>query len=95
MNTPMNSKFQVQPAAGEWRASGSAGVPPAVPRILRGTPDVCLRANLSRRPGVFREARNTAGGTPALPDARRPIFRPVIFARYCQNLECERKGAAR
>src|SRR6266446_5012715 len=31
--------------------------------------------------GVFCEPRNTAGGTPTLPETRRPGFRPVIFPR--------------
>ena len=31
-----------------------------------------MRSEHQRRPGVFRGMRNTAGGTPTLPDARRP-----------------------
>ena len=34
--------------------------------------DVSLSMSLFLRPGVFRGARNTAGGTPALPEAHRP-----------------------
>jgi protein SCO1/2 len=55
------------------RASGRVGVLPAVPRILRGTRRTSIRVLTAWGcPDVFRRMRNTAGGTPTRPDARRP-----------------------
>ena len=73
-----------------WRASGSAGVPPAGPRVSRGPPDVALRSFVE---GVVRfgvlstfdgsgETPEPAGGTPALPKTRRPALSLSILARW-------------
>ena len=55
---------------------------PAVPGILPGTSRVNTGCHAKRRSCVFRRMRNTAGGTPTLPRARRAHpQRPAVRTR--------------
>src|SRR5207248_2587724 len=66
----------------EGRVAGSAGVPPAVSRILRDTPERLLACEPLSTSCATRDTRNTARGTPALPEDHSPVSSGVrLFVR--------------
>ena len=81
----MNSKDPI--SVSTKLRSGSAGVPPAVPGILPGTRrtslDVATRNDVRR---VFRGTRNTADGTPALPERNFVLTEmgSLLFMRFSE-----------
>jgi predicted secreted hydrolase len=76
-------------------ASGRVGVPPAVPRVSRGTTDITVPAEFPILPGSFPETnadccpdvscgtRDTAGGTPTLPETCNRVSRVVLVLAFC------------
>ncbi len=58
----------------------------AVPCAPRGTAGFGLFSERLEHPGVSREARNTAGEAPALPETHRSAFRVREFFRACSLL---------
>src|SRR5712675_1848643 len=72
-------------AEADWHASGRAGILPAVPGILPGTPDAGrppFRRHAQPMAEVPGRIPGTAGETPALPKTRRPALRPVVSGRW-------------